>query len=157
MLDKCERGNPFEGIQFQKTLILAFEANMLSFHIIVPFFGFQPTVLPNIWYSGTRATSFFSKVLHKRRKFLEIWTFWGLFLPTSWKALMLAAFVSYDIAVLFRNKRFILNLMPQRNASKFAIILEYENPHSFFRFSFHATLFFSLMAGAFHLLHKRKK
>ena len=106
--------------KFQKTLILAFEANMLSFHIIVPFFGFQPTVLPNIWYSGTRATSFFSKVLHKRRKFLEIWTFWGLFLPTSWKALMLAAFVSYDIAVLFRNKRFILNLMPQRNASKFA-------------------------------------
>ena len=31
------------------------------------------------------------------------------------------------------------------NASKFAILLEYENPCSFFRFSFRATLFFSLM------------
>ena len=28
---------------------------------------------------------------------------------------------------LFKNKRFMLNLMPQRNASKFAIFLEYEN------------------------------
>ena len=29
---------------------------------------------------------------------------------------------------LFRNKRFILNLIPQTNASKFAILLSYENP-----------------------------
>ena len=43
---------------------------------------------------------------------------------------------------LFRNKRFMLDEMLQRNASKFAILLEYENPSSFFRFSFHATLFF---------------
>ena len=28
---------------------------------------------------------------------------------------------------------------------KFAIFYIYENPHSFFRFSFHATLFFPLM------------
>ena len=28
---------------------------------------------------------------------------------------------------LFRNERFILNLIPQRNASKFAILLSYEN------------------------------
>ena len=30
----------------------------------------------------------------------------------------------------------------QQNASKFAIILEYENPCSFFRISFRANLFF---------------
>ena len=46
---------------------------------------------------------------------------------------------------LLRNKRFMLDEMFQRNASKFAIHLEYENPHSFFRFSFRAsTLFFPL-------------
>ena len=32
-----------------------------------------------------------------------------------------------------------------RNASNFAIFLEYENEHSFIPFSFHATLFFPLM------------
>ena len=36
----------------------------------------------------------------------------------------------------------MLDEMFQRNASKFAILLEYENPCSFFRFSFRATLFF---------------
>ena len=46
---------------------------------------------------------------------------------------------------LFRNKRFALNLMPKRNASKFAIFYVWENPCSFFRFSFHATLYFYLM------------
>ena len=39
----------------------------------------------------------------------------------------------------------MLDEMLQRNASKFAILLEYENPCSFFRFSFRATLFFPLM------------
>ena len=37
-----------------------------------------------------------------------------------------------------------LCLMKQ-NASKFAILLEYENPLSFLRFSLHATLFFPLI------------
>ena len=41
-------------------------------------------------------------------------------------------------STLFRNKRFMLDEMFQRNASKCAIILEYENPHIF-------TLFFPLM------------
>ena len=43
---------------------------------------------------------------------------------------------------LFRNKRFVLDEKLRQNASKFAILLEYENPCSFFRFSFRATLFF---------------
>ena len=33
---------------------------------------------------------------------------------------------------LFKNKRFLLDEMFQQNASKLAIILEYENPCSFF-------------------------
>ena len=37
---------------------------------------------------------------------------------------------------LFRNKRFILNLIPQRNALKFAIFLTFENLSSFFVFHF---------------------
>ena len=36
----------------------------------------------------------------------------------------------------------MLDEMFQQNASKFAIFLEYENPHSFFRFSFHAMYFY---------------
>ena len=44
---------------------------------------------------------------------------------------------------LFRNKRFALNEMFQQNASKFAIFYVYENPCSFFRFSFRATLGFT--------------
>ena len=47
---------------------------------------------------------------------------------------------------LFINKRFALNEMFQRNASKFAIFYVSENPCSFFRFSFHATLYFYLMS-----------
>ena len=35
---------------------------------------------------------------------------------------------------LFINKRFILNLMPQQNTSKFAIFYEYENPKLLFPF-----------------------
>ena len=42
-------------------------------------------------------------------------------------------------SALFRNKKFMLDEMTQRNASKF---LEYECTHSFFHFSFRATLFF---------------
>ena len=43
---------------------------------------------------------------------------------------------------LFRNKRFMIDEVFQQNASKFAIFLEYKNPHSFFHFSFRATLLF---------------
>ena len=39
----------------------------------------------------------------------------------------------------------MLDEMFQRNTSKFAILLEYENPRIFFHFSFHATLSFPLM------------
>ena len=39
-----------------------------------------------------------------------------------------------SIFPLFRNKRFALNEMFQRNASKFAISYAYENPHSFLFF-----------------------
>ena len=45
---------------------------------------------------------------------------------------------------LFRKKRFEINFFVQRNASKFAIFIEKENPCSFFRFSFRATLSFTL-------------
>ena len=54
--------------------------------------------------------------------------------------------------------------MFHQKASKFAILLAYENPHSFFRFSFHATtLFFSCRHRPGHSLgeklkyHERKK
>ena len=50
-----------------------------------------------------------------------------------------------DTMSLFRNKRFMLNWMLQRNVSKFVKFLEYENSRSFFRFSIHATLFFPLL------------
>ena len=45
---------------------------------------------------------------------------------------------------LFRKKRFEINFFVQKNASKFAIFIEKENPRSFFRFSFRATLSFTL-------------
>ena len=45
---------------------------------------------------------------------------------------------------LFRKKRFEINFFVQQNASKFAIFIEKENPRSFFRFSFRATLSFTL-------------
>ena len=43
-----------------------------------------------------------------------------------------------NVAILHSSekKRFMLDEMFQRNASKFAIFLEYENPHSFFMFHF---------------------
>ena len=49
------------------------------------------------------------------------------------------------LKALFINKRFALNEMFQRNASKFAIYYVKENPCSFFRFSLRATLYFYLM------------
>ena len=39
----------------------------------------------------------------------------------------------------------MLDEMFQQNASKFAILLEYENPCSFFRIKFQTTLSFALM------------
>ena len=45
---------------------------------------------------------------------------------------------------LFINKGFLVNLKTERNASKFAMFMEKENPRSFFRFSFRATFIFPL-------------
>ena len=45
-----------------------------------------------------------------------------------------------DKNTLFRKKRFEINFFVRQNASKFAIFIEKENPLSFFRFSFRATL-----------------
>ena len=45
---------------------------------------------------------------------------------------------------LFRNKRFLVNLITKRNALKFATFMEKENPRSFFCFSFRATFTFPL-------------
>ena len=42
-------------------------------------------------------------------------------------------------STLFRNKRFLVNLILQRNASKLALFMEKENPCNLFRFSFRAT------------------
>ena len=50
------------------------------------------------------------------------------------KASLPTMFASTFICTLFRNKRFILNLIPQQNASKFAIIYEYKNPKLLFPF-----------------------
>ena len=62
---------------------------------------------------------------------------------------------------LFRKKRFELNFLFQRNASKFAIFIEKENPHSFFCFSFRAILSFYFMNALVyvdidHGVHKAK-
>ena len=53
-------------------------------------------------------------------------------------------FSSLSNGSLFRKKRFEINFFVQRNASKFAIFIEKENPRSFFRFSFRETLLFPL-------------
>ena len=50
---------------------------------------------------------------------------------TSWK--------KYYHCTHLQNKRFVLKFKFQKNASKFAIFLIWENPCSFFRFSFRAT------------------
>ena len=44
----------------------------------------------------------------------------------------------------FKKERFALNFLTPQNASKFAIFMEKENPCSFFRFLFRATLSFTL-------------
>ena len=49
------------------------------------------------------------------------------------------------IITLFRNKRFILNLIPQWNTSKFAIFYEYENPKLFFPFFISCNFIFPLI------------
>ena len=48
------------------------------------------------------------------------------------------------VGTLFRKKRCEINFFVRQNASKFAIFIEKENPCSFFRFSFRATLSFTL-------------
>ena len=53
-------------------------------------------------------------------------------------------FFSQNNVTLFRNKGFLVNLKTKRNASKFAMFMEKENPRSFFRFSFRATFIFPL-------------
>ena len=58
------------------------------------------------------------------------------------KVRLLVLVLSYR--ALFRNKGFLVNLKTQRNASKFAMFMEKENPCSFFRFSFRATFIFPL-------------
>ena len=47
-------------------------------------------------------------------------------------------------SALFRKKRFLVNLKTKRNASKFAMFMEKENPCSFFHFSFRVTFIFPL-------------
>ena len=46
--------------------------------------------------------------------------------------------------------RFVLDEKLLQNASKFAILLEYKNPCSFFHFSFRATVIPVLVAAAFN-------
>ena len=52
--------------------------------------------------------------------------------------------VIYDSLTHFKKERFALNFLTPQNASEFAIFMEEENPCSFFRFSFRATLSFTL-------------
>ena len=49
-----------------------------------------------------------------------------------------------EFTSLFKKKRFEINFFVQQNASKFPIFIEKENPGSFVRFSFRATLSFTL-------------
>ena len=48
------------------------------------------------------------------------------------------------VGSLFQKKRFLVNLKTERNASKFAMFMEKENPRSFFSFSFRAAFIFPL-------------
>ena len=48
-------------------------------------------------------------------------------------------------STLLRNKRFLVNLILQRNASKFAMFMEKENPCSFFSFFIQSNFHFPLM------------
>ena len=64
---------------------------------------------------------------------------------------------------LFKNKMFMLDEMTWRNASKFAIFLEYKNQHSFFSFFISCYLIFSLMNSLVYFnidqprIHQREK
>ena len=46
--------------------------------------------------------------------------------------------------LFLQKKKFLVNLKTKTNASKFAMFMEKENPHSFFCFSFRATFIFPL-------------
>ena len=59
-----------------------------------------------------------------------------------WALSLVSVVLTQTEYLLFRIKRFVLNEKLPQNASKLAILLEYENSHSFFRFSLRATLFF---------------
>ena len=50
----------------------------------------------------------------------------------------------FQVSKFILKKRFEINFFVQENASKFAIFIEKENPHSFFHFSFRAFLSFTL-------------
>ena len=79
----------------------------------------------------------FYRVAHYK---LIIYLF-SLYVPTFEDSIVETRFFLLTMfsTTLFRNKRFMLDEMTYRNASNFAIFLEFENPHSFFLFSFHAT------------------
>ena len=64
-------------------------------------------------------------------------------------------FIQIYTKSLFRKKRFEINFFVRQNASKFAIFIEKENPLSFFRFSFRATLSFPLWMPS-SMWHKPK-
>ena len=53
-------------------------------------------------------------------------------------------FICVVASPLFRKKSFEITFFSQQNASKFAIFIEKENQCIFFRFSFRATLSFTL-------------
>ena len=50
-----------------------------------------------------------------------------------------------DKVLYLQKKGFMLDEMLHRNTSKFAILLEYENPHSFFSFFTSCYFIFTLM------------
>ena len=58
-----------------------------------------------------------------------------------------------DKYALFRNKRFMLDEMTQRNASKFAIFYEYENPKMLFPFIILCNFIFSLINVPYMCFH----
>ena len=64
---------------------------------------------------------------------------------------------SFEFITLFRKKKFLVNLITKRNASIFAMFMGKENPSSFFRFSFKATLIFTFINDlVYDDIHKGK-
>ena len=55
------------------------------------------------------------------------------------------AFWTIVAITLFRNKMFLINLILERNASKFAMFMEKENPCGFFSFFIYSNFHFPLM------------